>query len=123
MKKLILLLFVTMQLVSCSSIKEVSCPLTDPTPSQITEWASKYKGFCEKQIKQLGVGYNIPDEMLATDPCLAYLVLTAESIDKKEERQGWFDLYSLMDRDQITKLYGILYRERHKLEELRGKKE
>lgn len=123
MKKLILLLFVTLQLVSCSSIKEVSCPLTNPTPSQITEWASKYKGFCKKQIKQLGVGYNIPDEMLATDPCLVYLVLTSESLENKDERQEWFDMYDLMNKDEITNLYDILYRERNKLDELRGKTE
>ena len=67
--------------------------------------------------------YNIPDEMLATDPCLVYLVLTSESLENKDERQEWFDMYDLMNKDEITNLYDILYRERNKLDELRGKTE
>ncbi|MBR5726420.1 MAG: hypothetical protein IKX56_06780 [Muribaculaceae bacterium] len=105
-----------------SNIKNVSCPLEDPTPYQITKWAKKYKDFCSNKINQLGAGYSIPNSMIQQDPCLVYLVLTAESLDNKKERQKWFDLYPLMDEPQIYKLYRILYREKHSLDEIRSKK-
>ena len=59
--------------------------------------------------------------MLENNTDLVVLVLGSKSISEQKEKQSWFDLYSLMNQEQIDKLRDILTREKQKLAELEAK--
>lgn len=86
-----------------------------PTKDQIASWAKKHQDICTNKIKSQLASYYVPEEMVTEDPCLVYLILNSKSINIKEEKQSWFDLWPLMNEEQIYKLYAILYRENYKL--------
>lgn len=88
-----------------------------PSIGQINDWIMLNKHFCAEKIGELNPDqeYKIPEEMIKEQPCLVYLVLTSKSMAEKKEKQSWFDLYPLMNQDQMDKLYDILYRESYKL--------
>jgi len=65
--------------------------------------------------------YDIPYTMYRKDPGLIYLLLNSKSLADKKEKQEWFDLYSLMQKQQISNLYDILIREGYKLAEIEKK--
>ena len=92
-----------------------------PDKATITEWAKKYHDVCTGIIAKYVNGFNIPYDMVTDHPCLVYLILSSKSIASNKEKQSWFDLYSLMNQDQIDKLYNILYRERYKLAEIEAR--
>lgn len=94
-----------------------------PTEQEIEYWKNSNKKLCSSKIKNMGNGYDIPLTMKKNDPCLVYLVLNSKSINEQNERQNWFDLYSLMNEEQIDRLYDILYRERYKLAQIENKYE
>ena len=91
------------------------------TKSQIEEWKNKYYTLCKEKISNNMTGYDVPDDMINNHPCLVYLILNSKSLTDHKEKQSWFDLYSLMNDDQLYKLYNILYGEKHKLLQI-GKK-
>ena len=74
-----------------------------------------------EHLHSIAVNYNIPDEMLHDNTDLVVLVLESKSINEPKEKQSWFDLYSLMNQDQIDKLRDILTREKQKLAEIEAK--
>jgi hypothetical protein len=84
------------------------------TESQIEEWKGKYHDLCKEKISNNMTGYFVPDDMINNHPCLIYLILNSKSIADHKEKQSWFDLYSLMNDEQIYKLYDIIYREKRK---------
>lgn len=88
-----------------------------PTTEQINEWKKQYHNLCSDIIRKLNnyKDYNIPSKMQEKEPCLVYLMLTAESLSDPEEKQSWFDLYFNMDQNQMDQLYKILYKEKQKL--------
>ena len=57
--------------------------------------------FLPAHLQQVALNYNIPDDMLTDNPDLVVLVLESKSISDQKEKQSWFDLYSLMNQDQI----------------------
>jgi hypothetical protein len=59
--------------------------------------------------------------MLHNNTDLVVLVLESKSINEPREKQSWFDLYALMNQDQIDKLRDILTREKQKLAEIEAK--
>lgn len=65
--------------------------------------------------------FTIPDEFLMTMPELIVLVLNSKSMDNPEEKQSWFNLLPMMNKDQIDKLRDILTREKNKLMEIEQK--
>ncbi len=67
--------------------------------------------------------FTIPDEFLTTMPDLIVLVLNSKSMDAAEEKQSWFNLLPMMNKDQIDKLRDILTREKQKLDEIEKKYE
>lgn len=77
--------------------------------------------FLPEHLRQVALGYNIPDDMLETNADLVVLVLESKSISEQKEKQSWFDLYSLMNQEQIDKLRDILTREKQKLAEIEAK--
>lgn len=67
--------------------------------------------------------FTIPDEFLITMPNLIVLILNSKSLDNAEEKQSWFNLLPMMNKDQIDKLRDILTREKQKLAEIEQKYE
>lgn len=74
-----------------------------------------------EHLHSLAMNFNIPEDMLQNNTDLVVLVLESKSISESKEKQSWFDLYSLMNQDQIDKLRDILTREKQKLAEIEAK--
>lgn len=77
--------------------------------------------FLPERLQQVALSYNIPDDMLQDNADLVVLVLESKSISNQKEKQSWFDLYSLMNQEQIDKLRDILTREKQKLAEIEAR--
>lgn len=90
-----------------------------PSKEDLDEWKAEFREVCLEKIKSLPLDeYSIPKDMLDKDPCVVYLVLKSRSIEGREEKQSWFNLYSMMNQEQIDRLYDILYRENYKLAQI-----
>lgn len=106
---------------SCSVTKQAANKdgipfVTDtPTESFLSDWAQQNSLKCKKLIQGKTEGYTVPSEMIENEPCLVYLILNAKTMAADKSQQEWFDLYSMMNESQISKLYSILYRENAKL--------
>ena len=77
--------------------------------------------FLPQNLRGIAAGYSIPDDMLEENADLVVLVLESKSISEQKEKQSWFDLYNLMNQEQIDKLRDILTREKEKLAEIEAK--
>jgi len=75
-------------------------------PAHLVDFASKF---------------TIPESFLREHADLVVLVLESKSISEEKEKQSWFDLYPLMNDEQISKLREILTREKEKLAEIEQK--
>ncbi|MDR2189713.1 MAG: hypothetical protein LBP53_00500 [Candidatus Peribacteria bacterium] len=80
--------------------------LTQYLPAHLVEPASKF---------------TIPEAFLREHSDLIILILESKSISEEKEKQSWFDLYPLMNKEQIDKLREILTREKEKLAEIEKK--
>lgn len=76
-----------------------------------------------QELREKAEKFTIPDEFLTTMPELIVLVLNSKSMDNPEEKQSWFNLLPMMNKDQIDKLRDILTREKNKLMEIEQKYE
>lgn len=86
-----------------------------PTKEQMEEWRDENEDKCRKKIEDMVDDFIVPNDMMDDAPCLAYLVLKSKSLADHDEKQNWFDLWSLMNDDEKEKLYNILYREAYYL--------
>ena len=77
--------------------------------------------FLPEHLRDIAQNYNIPDNMLEDNADLVVLILESKSISEPKEKESWFDLYSLMNQEQIDKLRDILTREKQKLAEIEAK--
>ena len=77
--------------------------------------------FLPEHLHAVASNYNIPNTMLESDSDVVVLVLESKSISEAKEKQSWFDLYPLMNQEQIEKLRDILTREKQKLAEIEAK--
>ncbi len=77
--------------------------------------------YLPEHLRKVALNYNIPDDMMENNSDLVVLVLESKSINESKEKQSWFDLYSLMNLEQIDKLRDILTREKEKLAEIEAK--
>ena len=77
--------------------------------------------FLPEHLRTIAQNYDIPDAMLEDNADLVILILESKSISDAKEKQSWFDLYSLMNQEQIDKLRDILTREKEKLAEIEAK--
>ncbi len=77
--------------------------------------------YLPEHLRNVALEYNIPNDMIENNADLVVLVLESKSISDQKEKQSWFDLYSLMNQDQIDKLRDILTREKQKLAEIEDK--
>jgi len=80
-------------------------------------WLNMVAGYAEFQQ------YTIPAEFIDQYPDLILLIINSETLSDTKEKQSWFDLYPLMNNEQITKLHEILSREGVKLAEIEQKYE
>jgi len=76
-----------------------------------------------QELREKAEKFIIPDEFLITMSDLIVLVLNSKSMDTFEEKQSWFNLLPMMNKDQIDKLRDILTREKQKLNEIEQKYE
>jgi hypothetical protein len=74
-----------------------------------------------EHLHSVAMNFSIPEDMLQNNTDLVVLVLESKSISEPKEKQSWFDLYSLMNQDQIDRLRDILTREKQKLAEIEAK--
>lgn len=81
----------------------------------------KIMQYLPQHLQGVALNYAIPDDMLQTNADLVVLVLESKSISEQKEKQSWFDLYPLMNQDQIDKLRDILTREKQKLAEIEAR--
>ena len=77
--------------------------------------------YLPEHLRKVALDYNIPDDMMENNSDLVVLVLESKSISDHKEKQSWFDLYNLMNLEQIDKLRDILTREKEKLAEIEAK--
>ena len=77
--------------------------------------------YLPENLQSIALNFDIPDDMLENNADLVALVLESKSINEPKEKQSWFDLYSLMNQEQIDKLRDILTREKQKLAEIEAK--
>ena len=77
--------------------------------------------YLPENLHSVATQYNIPENMLMNNTNLVVLVLESKSIGDPKEKQSWFDLYPLMNQEQIDKLNDILTREKEKLAEIEAK--
>lgn len=72
-------------------------------------WIKRVSGMSEFQ------SYQIDEYMVEDYPELVFLIMHSKSISDPIEKQEWFDLYVLMNDEQLLKLKDILVREAIKL--------
>ena len=80
--------------------------LTEKLPANLIEFAKTFE---------------IPDNFLINDADLVILVLESKSLNTHEEKQNWFNLYPIMNEEQIARLREILTNEKQKLKEIEEK--
>ena len=74
-----------------------------------------------QNLRSVAMNFSIPSDMLQDNADLVVLVLESKSISEAKEKQSWFDLYPLMNQEQIDKLRDILTREKEKLAEIEAR--
>ena len=79
------------------------------------------KQYLPEHLVAVAMTFAIPETMLTTYADLVVLILESKSISESKEKQSWFDLYPLMNAEQIGKLREILTREKEKLAEIEAK--
>lgn len=67
--------------------------------------------------------YSISNDSLNKYPELVAQILQSRSIDKKEAKESWLTMLTIMTPEQIAKLTTILLREQNKLKEIETKYE
>ncbi len=81
------------------------------------------KAKLPKQLREIAAKFTISDEYLLTMTDLVVLILESKSMDNFEEKQSWFSLLPMMNKEQVNKLQDILVREKQKLAEIELKYE
>lgn len=77
--------------------------------------------YLPAELVEFALKFVIPEEMLTQDTDLVILLLNSKSLNTVEEKQNWFNLYPVMNEEQIEKLREILTREKQKLQEIEEK--
>ena len=77
--------------------------------------------YLPERLREVAENYDIPNDMIENNADLVVLVLESKSISEQKEKQSCFDLYSLMNQEQIDKLRDILTREKEKLAEIEAR--
>lgn len=76
-----------------------------------------------QELRDKAEKFIISDDFFNTVPDIIILLLNSKSMDNPEEKQSWFNLLPMMNKDQIDKLRDILMREKQKLKEIEQKYE
>lgn len=81
------------------------------------------KSKLPQELREKAEKFTIPEEFLTAMPDVIVLVLNSKSMDNAEEKQSWFNLMPMMNKEQMDKLRDILTREKQKLDEIEKKYE
>ena len=87
-------------------------PITEEDIQNIKDFSKEY--YSSDIYNQETKSYSISDEQKENDLGLIYLIIHSKSLDVYG-KQKWFDLYTLMENEQIEKLYDVLLREKREL--------
>jgi hypothetical protein len=79
------------------------------------------KQYLPEHVWTIVSDFEIDDSYIMDIPDLIVLILESRSIDTIEEKQNWFNLFSMMTSDQIEKLRAILIKEKTRLAEIEAK--
>jgi hypothetical protein len=76
-----------------------------------------------EELWKVAMTFTISDSFLENESNLVVLILKSKSLAKAEEKQSWFNLIPMMNKDQMEKLRDILTREKNKIAEIETKYE
>lgn len=79
------------------------------------------KLYLPQELHEKAMLFSIPDDFIKSSPDIIVLILNSRSMEKNEEKQNWFNLLPLMNKEQIDRLRDILTREKLKLTEIEQK--
>lgn len=74
-----------------------------------------------ENLWEIAQNFNIDDNSLSKYANLIVLILNSKSLADNAEKQNRFNLLTIMNEEQISKLEEILTREKEKLEEINQK--
>lgn len=77
--------------------------------------------YLPQDLIEFAMKFTIPEDMLQKDADLVILLLKSKSLNTVDEKQNWFNLYPVMNDEQIGKLREILTKEKEKLQEIEEK--
>jgi hypothetical protein len=83
--------------------------LSDRT--KLSEFGKCYIKYGKKDLER----FDIAQVILDNEPGLVYLIVHSLSLENDEEKQSWFNLLPMMNKEQTDKLYDILSREFEKI--------
>jgi hypothetical protein len=81
------------------------------------------KSKLPQELREKAEKFTIADEFFTTMSDIIILILYSKSMDTSEEKQSWFNLLPMMNKEQIEKLKDILVREKQKLTAIEQKYE
>lgn len=77
--------------------------------------------YLPESVWELAGGFIIDEQSLQKYSDLIMLILHSKSLSDVTEKQNWFNLLTIMNEEQVAKLYEILTKEKQKLEEINQK--
>lgn len=77
--------------------------------------------YLPQNLWELAMAFSIDEQCFVKYSDLIVLILNSKSLSDNNEKQNWFNLLTIMNEEQIAKLYDILKREKQKLEEINQK--
>ncbi len=84
-------------------------------------WEEQLKEYLTWDYFEFASGLKIPEEFLSNYPDIVKLILWSLTLEKKEDKQKWLDMYYIMNEEQIETLREILNNEKDRLAEIEEK--
>lgn len=94
--------------------------MTDATLVPVANTTTELNAIRTPKTGKMLKDFEAPEKFLNQYPELVAMILRSESMNDSE-RQYWFNLTEVMNKEQVEKLRGILTRERQKLAEIEAK--
>ena len=84
-------------------------------------WEEQLKEYLTWDYYESASWLKIPEEFLNNYPDIVKLILWSLTLEKKEDKQKWLDMYYIMNEEQIETLREILNNEKGRLAEIEEK--
>ena len=96
----------------------VSLNSNTPTITFNYVWEENLGEYLTWEYLEAASGLKIPEEFITNYPDVVKLILWSVTLEKREDKQDWLDLYYIMDEEQIESLKDILEWEKNMLLEI-----